>query len=249
MDEGIPFRFSIQGLPDGKALTGQEIEKELLKSLEASHGTSLDSLWGLAVLYQQTGNLDQASGCMRRYIELIKDVEKLGASYLALGQLEESRRDFVAAAKFYLEALTLEPCSDHTWYFIHNNLGYSLNQTGQYAAATSYLQRAVEIDHTRPNAYKNLGLAHQGLGNLAEAAEFFIAATQANAADSRSLDHLTALLEANPALEVDVPNLRERVEACRRAAELAKGQQPDFVAHWTKLRARQKAKWWQFWKR
>jgi tetratricopeptide (TPR) repeat protein len=249
MEEEIQFRFSIHGLPQGKALTGSEIEQNLLEKLDGSHGTCVEALGDLAWLYQRSGHLDQASGCIQKIIELTEDAEELGSAYLRLGQLEESRGDFVAAARRYREALALEPCSTPTWYFIHNNLGYSLNQIGEHDSAVPYFERALQIDPARPNAYKNLGLAHQALGDLQKAADMFIAATQADASDSRSLGHLTALLEANPVLEVDAPDLRERVDACRKAVEVARAQQPDVRAHWAKLRSEQQPKWWQFWKR
>lgn len=246
MADEIQFRFSIKRLPDGVALTGSEIERKLLEALDAKECP--DTLWSLAVFYQRTGHLEHASGCVRRAIELSDDPERIGAGFLGLGQLEESRGDYAAAAKRYGEALALEPCSQHTWYFIHNNLGYSLNQLGKHGSAVRYLERALEIDPGRPNAYKNLGLAHEALGDPVKAAELFIAATQVDAADSRSLDHLLAMMEANPALEVDIPNLRDRVDACRKAVEFVKGQQPDFAAHWAELREKQRPKWWQFWK-
>lgn len=65
----------------------------------------------------------------------------------------------------------------------------------------------------------------------------------------RGLDHLLAMMEANPALEVDLPNLRDRVDACQKAVEFVRGLQPDFAAHWAKLREKRRPKWWQFWKR
>jgi len=246
MVDEIQFRFSIQGLPSGEALTGSEIEQKLLEALDEKEGNCPDMLWNLAVLYQQTGHFDQASGCIERVIELSDDPEKIGSGFLALGQLEEARGDYAAAGKRYGDALALEPCSSQTWYFIHNNLGYSLNQLGKHSSAVPYLERALEIDPARPNAFKNLGLAHEALGEPVKAAELFIAATQVDAADSRSLDHLLAVMEANPVLEVDMPDLRERVEACQKAVETARVQKPDFDAHWARLRKEQRPKWWQF---
>lgn len=249
MSEELSFRFSIARSPEGPALTGSEIEQALLKSLAASNGSCQESLWSLATLYQAAGRLDEATACVQRVVDLAGDLEKVGAGLLGLGQLEESRGDYSAAAKRYREALLLEPCSTQTWYFIHNNLGYALNQLGDHASAIPYLERACVIDGGRPNAYKNLGLAHQALGDVEKAAVLFVKATQANAADSRSLDHLMALLEAHPALEIDVPDLRFQIEACKQAVNLAKERQPDFQSQWAHLRECKKRKWWQFWKR
>ena len=232
MTDQLPFRFSIQGPPEGEALTGSEVEVRLLKQLEAAGGNCIASLWSLSSLYSRSGYLDQAAGCMCRIIDLTDDPEKRGACHLALGQLEEQRGDFSAAAKQYRKALAMEPCSTDTWYFIHNNLGYSLNQVGEHEGAVPYLRTALEIDPERPNAYKNLALSLQAQGDLEEATELFMAATQVNASDARSLGHLESLVDQHPSLLVDVPDLRDRLEACRQAVEVARSQQPDLDAYW-----------------
>ena len=242
MANEFQFQFSNPGLPEGEALTASEMEQKWLETLDAKDGNCPETLSSLAMLYQRTGRFDQASACIRRVIELIDDPEKIGSGFLALGQIEETRGHYAAAVKYYREALALEPCSNRTWYFIYNNLGYSLNQLGQHSAAVPYLQKAVEIDPERLNAYKNLGVAHEALGDPIKAAGLFIAATQVNATDSRSFDHLLAMMEANPALEVDIPDLQDRVEACRNAIEFARDQQPDFDTHWANLREKQRPK-------
>jgi len=256
MPEEFQFRFSFQKLPPpgAEALTDSVAEQFLLKKLDARGGTCLDSVWSLASWYQRVGDFDKASGYIQRFMELTDDPEKLGAGHLALGSLEEGKGDYAAAAQRYRAALAMEPCSTVTWYFIHNNLGYSLNQIKEYSSAIPYLRTAVEIDPGRPNAYKNLGLAYEALGDLKQAAALFITATQVNSADSRSLKHLISLVEANPALEVDIPNLRERIEACEKAVEVARQHKPDWDKYWDQLkadqlRAAQQRKWWQFWKR
>ncbi|MFT5290610.1 MAG: tetratricopeptide (TPR) repeat protein [Planctomycetota bacterium] len=242
MSEDIQFQFRVQDLPEGEALTESEVERRLRDALTASGGECVDTLWSLAVLYSQTARLDESASCFHRVIELIgDDLEKRGSCFLALGQVEERRGDYEAAANRYREALALEPCSTPTWYFIHNNLGFSLNQVGEHEAAVPYLEVAVEIDPARPNAYKNLALSFQALGDVERAAELFIAATQADASDARSLAHLEALVEAHPALLVDVPSLTDALEACRKVVEVAREQQPDFDAHWDKVRKAQES--------
>ena len=221
-------------------MTVEEGIQDLLRTLESRGGKCLDSLANLADLYSGGGEFDKASECIQRFMELTDDPEKLGVGHLGLGCLEEKRGDYAAAAQRYRTALSMEPCSTGTWYFIHNNLGYSLNQIKEYSSAIPYLRTAVEIDPGRPNAYKNLGLAYEALGDLEQAAELFITATQVNAADSRSLQHLISLLDANPALEVDIPNLRERIEACEKAVEVARQHKPDWDKYWDRLRAEQK---------
>jgi tetratricopeptide (TPR) repeat protein len=240
VSEEIQFQFRVQGLPEGEALTGTEVEQSLRDALTASGGKCVDTLWSLAVLYSQTARHDESASCIHRVIELIgDDLEKRGSSFLALGQLEERRGDYEAAAKHYRAALSMEPCSTSTWYFIHNNLGFSLNQLGDPRAAIPFLEEAIQIDPARPNAYKNLALSFQALGDVERAAELFVAATQADASDSRSLAHLEDLVESHPALLVDVPSLTDALEACRKVVEVARDQQPDFDAHWDKMRRAQ----------
>ena len=97
----------------------------------------------------------------------------------------------------------MEPERNHAWYFIHNNLGYSLNQLGQFAEGEKCCRDAIEINPSRPNAHKNLGIALAGLGQYREAAEAFINATYNNAGDTRSFGLLKKLLQEHPELEFD----------------------------------------------
>src|SRR5215470_10981825 len=60
----LEFRFTIEGLPDGTALTAEELEQFILAKLEDSAGTSKQALWDLACLYSQTGRNDRALDCI-----------------------------------------------------------------------------------------------------------------------------------------------------------------------------------------
>jgi tetratricopeptide (TPR) repeat protein len=240
MDQNLDFRFSVPNIPQGEALTFDEIEERCLKQLQEKEGKCIQSLINLAELYSQAKRHDEAFRCVERLIALSNDPEEHGAYYLALGCFMEQIRNYQGAAGFYRQALALEPCRNKTWYFIHNNLGYSLNQLEDYDGAIPYLRRAIEIDPGLPNAYKNLGLAFEAKGNFAEAAELFVAATRADASDPRSLAHLENLISSHPELEIDLPDLPHRLEACRDAVKIARGQQPDLRAIWAKDRQRQK---------
>jgi Flp pilus assembly protein TadD len=114
---------------------------------------------------------------------------------------------------------------------LRNNLGYCLNEMREHEAAVPHLEQALKIDHTRANAYKNLALSHQASGNLGRAAELFVAATRANAADPRSLHHLESLIQANPDLLVDMPGLQQDLEGCRYAVEEVRRQMPSLRGH------------------
>ena len=120
----------------------------------------------------------------------------------------ERMGDYRRAVGCYRQGLALEPCRKHTWYYLHNNLGFSLNQLRDYDNAIPCLQRAIGIDPALPNAYKNLGLALGGKGLLAEAAALFVTATQTEPRDSRSLGHLEHLIMIHPEILIDRPELR-----------------------------------------
>ncbi len=240
MDKPIDFHFSILEVPEGEALTWDEMEQRFLKQLDANGGKCVQSLLNLAKLYSCVKRIDEAFRYMERLIELSNDPEEHGGYYMALGCYMEEVRDYKGAVRFYRQALSMEPCRNGVWYYIHNNLGYSLIQLENVDEAIPYLRRAIEIDPRLPNAYKNLALALQAKGDVAEAAEVFIVATQVDAADSRSLKHLEELIASHPELEVDIPDLSSRVEACRKAVEIARAHQPDFRAAWLRDRQRQR---------
>ena len=211
--------------------TSSETEKRMLSALDESGGRDVQVLWGLGAFYSQAGHYDQATACMQRIAELIEDPEQQAACFLALGQIEEQKGDYHAAATRYQSGIALEPRDRRTVYFLRNNLGYCLNQMQEHEAAVPHLQQALEIDPSRANAYKNLALSHQGTGNLGQAAELFVAATRSNAADPRSLHHLESLIEANPGLLVDVPRLQRDLEGCRYAVEEVRRQEPILRGH------------------
>jgi tetratricopeptide (TPR) repeat protein len=239
MNENLDFRFSIRRIPQGEALTFAELEARFLKELEAKGGKCVQSLLNLAKLYSGTKRHDEGFRYLERLLELSDDPEEHGGYYLALGCHMEQIHDYQEAVQFYRRALAMEPCRDKVWYYIHNNLGYSLIQLQDYDGAIPYLRRAVEIDPELPNAYKNLGLAFEAKGNLAEAAELFVAATQADASDPRSLAHLENLVASHPELEIEMPALPRRLKACREAVKVACTHQPDLRAIWERDRERQ----------
>jgi tetratricopeptide (TPR) repeat protein len=188
-------------------------------------------LWSLGAFYSQAGHYDEATACFERVIELITDPEQQAAGFLALGQIQEQKGDYRAAAMRYQSGIALEPRGRRTAYFLRNNMGYCLNQMREYEAAVPHLEQALKIDPRRANAYKNLALSHQGTGNLKRAAELFVDATRSNAADSRSLRHLESLIEANPDLLVDVPGLQQDLDGCRYAVEEVRRQAPSLRGH------------------
>lgn len=125
---------------------------------------------------------------------------KAALSFYA-GAKAEKMEDFAAAVHFYRKARSMKPTDEKVWYFIHNNLGYSLNQLGQFIEGEKLCREAIEINSNTHNAHKNLGLALKGQGHYREAAECFVTATRIDPRDTRSLAILQGLLREQPQFE------------------------------------------------
>ena len=220
MDKRLDFRYAIPAQPEGAVvqLSPQEAERFLLNKLAAAKEDPTDALWQLARFYSERKDYLKALDCLRKVMALFPDVERKASCVLAMGQTMEQISDYEAAIRYYKEALSLEPIQTSTWYFINNNLGFCLNTLGHFAEGETYCRKALEIDSTRHNAYKNLGIARKGLGNYADAAQCFVSATQANASDPRASQLLEELLIEHPELEFE---FADEAEFCRKAVEVA----------------------------
>jgi len=217
------------------ALTAEELEKLLLNLLK-DHKEDKQTMWNLVRLYKQTNRLKDAFNIASQLLHLSENDEERAFYFMQLGALMELMNDYEHAAEYYQEGFLLKPSNKQTWYFMNNNLGYSLNQLQRFEEAKGYLLTAVKTDPTRSNAYKNLGLCFQGLCEYTKALKCFIAAIKADAADSRPLNHLKDLLREHPELNGDFPGLEENLNSCEKVVELARKMQPDFDASWQDLR-------------
>jgi len=218
----MEFRFRTPEFFKGEAITPEEAEHRLLKDLEDPNRNSRQTLWNLSILYGSTNRLPQAIQCVERLLEDAAGPEEKAGCLLALGQYMEKANDFPAAVGFYRAAYSLEPCDPKVCYFIRNNLGYCLNSLGHYEEAEQYLTQALSISPDRYNAHKNMGISCEGCGDYIQAAEYYIAAIQRNASDPRALAHLERLVNREPTLLVDVPDLPQKMEACRQAVAFAR---------------------------
>ena len=221
MDSNLQFRFAIARPPKGPLveMSAEEVEGLLLKRLEEEKDSPTDALWELSRFYQQTSQPDKGLACLRQVLARMPDAESKAGCVLAMGQMMESARDFEGAVRFYKEAFALEPVQTDVWYFINNNLGFSLNTLGRFAEAERYCRQAVAVNPNRPNAFKNLGIALAGQGDYAGAARCYVASTQANAADPRAAQLLVDLLREHPELEFEY---REAADSCQKAVTVAR---------------------------
>ena len=220
MENPLDFRFELPRPPVGPLVevSSQEMEKLLLKQLEEAVSEPRQALWQLAQFYTQTRQNDKALVRLRQLIQILPDAEGRAKCVLTMGQAMEQTGNFAAAAGYYKEALALEPMNTWTWYFINNNLGFSLNTLRRFAEAEAYCRNAIRTDPNRPNAHKNLGQSLVGQGQFREAAHCYVAATQVNAADGRAFHLLQELLDKHPELEFE---FEDAAASCQEAVETA----------------------------
>lgn len=181
----------------------EEIERKLLARLHDSGQNRKRVLKHLASFYADHRHYDQALERMRDLMTLETNLEDKAACILATGAIAEKREDFEAAVRFYRMALAMEPERSDVWFFIHNNLGYSLNKLGQFGEGEKFCRAAVQINPSRPNGHKNLGIALEGQGQFVEAAQSYVMATKVAPGDPRSLGLLNELLQRHPELEYE----------------------------------------------
>jgi len=181
-------------------LSIEELEKLLFDKKEANPDEKIQWMWRLAQSLKSAGMAEMAEQKFRLLLDLVDNLEAKAQIVLALGQMAEQARDYHLAVSFYRQALSMEPADSWTWYYIQNNLGYSLNQLARYEEGETYCRRAIATDPKFPNAHKNLGLALLGQNRLREAAACFVDATRADARDPRAKDHLSDLLDQHPIL-------------------------------------------------
>jgi tetratricopeptide (TPR) repeat protein len=211
------------------SLTSEEAEKLLLKNLADAKGERIDELWQLARFYATTKRHEPALQYLRQIMGATKDHELKAHCVLAMGQTMEQIADYPAAVRYYKEAFAMEPLQTRTWYFINNNLGFSLNTLGNFEQGEIYCRKAIETEPNLPNAYKNLGISLRGRGRYHEAAESFVAATRVNASDPRAFHLLTELLNEHPELRFDFEIECERCEQAVRVAAEANAQAQPIV--------------------
>ena len=168
MEKPLNFRFELPRPPAGPLVevSSQVMERLLLKKLAESEGDPTAALWNLAQFYQRTGRTASALARLQELIPLLSDLEEKARCVLALGQTMEQKGDYAAAAGYYKVALALEPMHTRTWYFVNNNLGFSLNVMERFSEAEDYCRKAMATDPNRPNAYKNLGISLAGQGHI-----------------------------------------------------------------------------------
>jgi len=212
------FLFKYTPIPKGsKPITGEEWEEIALVRLDKCQMELKEAVWEVIRMYCKTDRQQVAIRYVDQVLAESDNPEEKARCYLAMGCIMEQIEDFSSAISYYSQALHLEPMSNSTWYFIHNNLGFCLNHFGRCKEAERYCRTAIEIDPGRYNAKKNLAISLEGQGHYAAAARCYIEAVRSEASDSRALRHLESLLENHPEIRAEIPEINDQLEVCRNA--------------------------------
>ena len=87
-----------------------------------------------------------------------------------------------------------------------------------FERAEHFCREAIGIDASRPNAYKNLGIALEGQGRYVAAADAYRAAALIGPRDPRGLLHLEQLVESHPEVHDEYPWMADELTKLRQAA-------------------------------
>jgi len=195
----------------------ERVSKDILEQLPQGRD-QWNLLRQLAVYCWEEGHFDASCTYLRQILSVAYDPSVKADCYLKLGQVQEAINDYSGALQSYEEAFTLDPGRGDTWYFLHNNLGFCLNQLRRHGEAETYCRGAIEIYGDRYNAYKNLGVALQGQGKYPEAAACFIRAALIFPLDPWSFGHLEELMrDHREEVEREVPDIEEHLAAAIEA--------------------------------
>jgi len=212
--------------PEGELVSIEDVDGMLcvLSKRTENRDEIVQALWKLAGECADSGHFAAASGYCEKILALVDTTGEKAECLLAMGQARERSGDHKAALEAYSRAVELPQEPDLVWYFLHNNYGYCLNLESRYQEAEVHCRAAIEIDPERYNAYKNLGIALQGLGRFPEAARSFILATMACPADGRALGHLEDLIASYPEIIEQEPDLLGLRQKCPEAVQKIRGE-------------------------
>jgi tetratricopeptide (TPR) repeat protein len=216
MSEGDPGDFKWYVLPDGRRVSIEDTEVlfGFISENVEDREYVCRILRRLIDECLDAGFLKAALSYLVKEFSLTNNPAKLAKIHLTTGTVFERMEDYKSAVEHYKAAFYLPKEKDDTWYYLHNNLGYSLNRLGMFAEAEAYCRTAIEIDPRKYNAYKNLGLAMQGQGIYPEAAALFLKAASLYPPDPRSIVHLEEILAIHRGeVEREIPDVAEHLAA------------------------------------
>ena len=137
---------------------------------------------------------------------------EIAKAYLARGDVAEAQEKWGLALEHYGIGLSLLPKDTKTGYFLFNNAAHCLNALELYSEGESYCRRAIDIDPTRPEAYRNLAVSRRGQGNLTGSALCLVEAIKINPSDNSAVQILKQLLTDHPTLSLQCSQIARELE-------------------------------------
>lgn len=209
---------------DGEIVPIQDTERVsaiFLKTVDLDG--AIEILWNLAAQCAEAGYHQSCCEYIEKVLPLLDAPDAKAACFLQIGTAWEHAQDYEAAYRAYSRAFDLPQKPNDSWYFLNNNSGFCLNQSGRHLEAERYCRAAIEINPSRHNAYKNLGVALAGQGRCAEAASNYIRATRLCPADARAVGLLDRLFAENKTALDEIPDFGEQLIECHELVCGAQG--------------------------
>lgn len=191
----------------GDAPQAHDTEKMLLQRLESTANQEEYFRWMLFTVgyYRGIQKPEAAKDLLRRFLGVASKPEYHVQCQLALGQIATDEQDMDIAISHFGAALKLQPESKKIEYILHNNLGFCFNMVGRYDDGERHCRTALDLNWSRPSAYRNLGISFHGQGKLASAAWALFEAIKMDASDDRARTLLKKLASDNPSLAIQCP--------------------------------------------
>ena len=198
--------------------------KRLERHIHASKAAAVE----LMDFYATRGMDEPAKHNAKALIGSFDDPGQRADACVNVGLHMERAGRFELAVWAYSSGVALEPTAPDLWYWLNNNLGFSLNQVGRHVEAEPCCRTAIRSQPHRYNAHKNLGVSLEGQGNILAAAQAYIMAVQLQPRDLRAFQHLLLLEESyREELRVEAPAVNEFIETHIRGARERVEQRAD----------------------
>ena len=190
-----------------EASQDQDTEKMLLQRLETTTDEDQYFRWMLFTVgyYRGIERAESAKDLLRRFLATTSNPEYHVQCQLALGQIATDEQKMDNAIGHFGAALDLQPNSKKIEYILRNNLGYCLNMVGRYDEGERHCRTALDLNWTRPSAYRNLGISFHGQGKIPSAAWALFEAIKMDSSDDRARILLKKLASDHPSLMQQCP--------------------------------------------
>jgi protein O-GlcNAc transferase len=136
-----------------------EPAKEAYRQVLEIHPNHPEALYGLGMLAQQRGELQEAEKFLNAAAQFQPDSVKI---WFTLGNLRQLQGQLAEAEDAYKKAIALRPDAVS----IYNNLGYALQQQGKWEEAINCYQKALQLQPNCVEADVNLGNALHAQGKI-----------------------------------------------------------------------------------